>query len=146
MLLFSRLPLACFQDSRWLVCPGSIKVILQRLTNCRISDRVLPHWSCRFFTKIFLFYDSRLKLGKVRNFCGVFCLKMSLFGSICPPFLLEVWGDFCFLRRTNFFRVNFQLCPFCVKKCPFLRYLCCLEEVINSFRKTESFLQEIGTG
>ena len=57
-----------FQDSRWLVFKILVGLIVQIPLRwfCRGSrtaesaDRVLPHWSCRFLTKIFLFYDSRL--------------------------------------------------------------------------------------
>ena len=48
LFIFSRLSLACFQDSRWLVCPVSIKVIWRGSRTSKSADRVLPHWVVSF--------------------------------------------------------------------------------------------------
>ena len=71
---------------------------------------------------------------------------MSLFWLNLVPFLARGLRWRCFWGGRDFSGSIFNFLPFLCEKCPFLRYLCCLEKLINSFRKTESFLQEIGTG
>ena len=140
MLRFSILPLVCFQDSCWLVDQFPLRWFEEahELQNLRQSAATLI---MSVFSQIYsLFMTLGLILGRSGIFVENNASKCHFFGSIWSPFLLEVWDDAAF-EEDEIFQGQFSIfCPFCVKNVRFLRYLCCLEKLINSFRKAESFL------
>ena len=117
MLLFSRLPLACFQDSRWLVCPVSIKVIW------RGSRTSKSPTECTDYVGFSQIYSLFMTLGLILGRSGIFvennASKCHFFGSIWSPFLLRGLKWRCFWGGRDFSGSIFNFLPFLCEKCPF---------------------------